>query len=148
MIIILAPNLLAMSNYIAFGSKILLLSQEGTDTGKLSGTVSGDGVTSRWMRWLDALLVKRKWIIPTFFFTSDIICIIIQGIAGGLLSGATTLSEENSARNTMLVGLGLQLGSGVGGHRAFGTGAGGHDPQRQPGRLHGRELVTPRGGRR
>lgn len=94
-IIILAPNLLAMSNYIAFGEKLMRLATIDNTTNNIQ-----------------KLLVTKRWLLPIIFLITDIISIIIQGIGGSILATAASNGNTiqfNKGRTVMLAGLAIQM---------------------------------------
>ena len=90
-LIILAPNALAFCCYVVLGKIITYVFQ-----------THSDGKTVNW-------LTRHPSWVPTFYLCSDLLCIIIQGAGGGILSGANTSSELNTGKGVELTGLALQL---------------------------------------
>ena len=90
-ILILAPNLLAFTCYVILGKIITYV----FDTHRVSSA--------------DSWLTRNPHWIPYFYVSSDILCITIQGIGGGILSGADTSSQLNTGKAVEVTGLALQL---------------------------------------
>ena len=90
-IIILAPNCLAFCCYVVLGKIITYVFK-----------TNSDGKTNNW-------LTRHPAWVPTFYLCSDLLCIVIQGIGGGILSGANTSSQLNTGKGVELTGLALQL---------------------------------------
>ena len=92
-ILILAPNLLALCCYIVLGKLITFAFHT-----RAAGTKTWDNWIIRHPRW-----------IPRFYVASDLLCITIQAIGGALLSSATTSSEDDTAKHVEVAGLVMQL---------------------------------------
>ena len=90
-ILILAPNCLAFCCYVILGKIITYVFK-----------THSDGKTENW-------LTRHPSWVPGFYLCSDLLCIIIQGIGGAILSDANTSSELNRGKAVELAGLGLQL---------------------------------------
>ena len=91
-ILILAPNLLAFCCYVVLGKLITFAFFQ-----------QGDAVT------IDNWVVRHPQWIPRFYVASDILCLVIQGVGGGMLSGASTTAEINRGKAVEVAGLALQL---------------------------------------
>ena len=91
-ILILSPNCLAFCCYVVLGKIITYVFQ-----------THSDGKTSNW-------LTRHPAWVPTFYLCSDILCIVVQGIGGAILSGANnSKSQLDTGKAVELVGLALQL---------------------------------------
>ena len=91
-ILILAPNLLALCCYLVLG-KLITFAFHTRQAGP---------------KFNNFIIRHPKW-IPRFYVVSDLLCITIQAIGGALLSSATTGSEDDSAKHVEVAGLVLQL---------------------------------------
>ena len=94
-ILILAPNLLALCCYVVLGKLIVYAFH--------TQRVEGGG--RAWDNWV---IRHPRW-IPRFYVASDLLCITIQAIGGALLSSATTQSQDDTAKHIEVAGLALQL---------------------------------------
>ena len=90
-LIILAPNALAFTCYVVLGKIITYVFR-----------TQSDGKTDNW-------LTRHPAWVPSFYLCSDILCIVIQGAGGGILSDANTSSQLNTGKAVELIGLALQL---------------------------------------
>ena len=91
-ILILAPNLLAFCCYVVLGKLITFAFFQ-----------QGDAMT------VDNWMVRHPQWIPRFYVASDILCLVIQGIGGGMLSGASTTQQIDRGKAVEVAGLALQL---------------------------------------
>ena len=91
-ILILAPNLLAFCCYVVLGKLITFAFFQ-----------QGDSITVN--NWI----VRHPQWIPRFYVASDILCLVIQGIGGGVLSGASTNDQIDKGKKIEVAGLILQL---------------------------------------
>ena len=92
-ILILAPNLLALCCYVVLGKLI---------TYAFHTRRPDDRSYSNWV-------IRHPAWIPRFYVLSDLLCITIQAIGGALLSSATTQSQDDTAKAIEVAGLALQL---------------------------------------
>ena len=92
-ILILAPNLLALCCYVVLGKLITYAFHNQATEGKA----------------IDNWIIRHPTWIPRFYVASDLLCITIQAIGGALLSSATTQSEDDTAKHIEVAGLVLQL---------------------------------------
>ena len=92
-ILILAPNLLALTCYVVLGKLITYAFHTRMTAAKS----------------FDNWIIRHPLWIPRFYVASDLLCIVIQAIGGALLSSATTQSQDDTAKHIEVAGLALQL---------------------------------------